>query len=223
MTMQVTSLRYHLGEEIVCSVVHGIGTVLAIAGAAVLITAASLHGDVWHIVGCSIFGGSLILLYAVSTIYHSIQRPGAKAILRKLDHSAIFILIAGTYTPFTLVNLRGPWGWLLFGLVWGIAVYGIISKTFLERQCEARSLALYLAMGWAALAAIKPLLSSVAAGGILLLVAGGIAYTAGSGFYAWDRQPYGHVIWHACVLAGSIFHFFAVLFYVIPVSGLPGG
>ena len=221
--MQVTSLRYHLGEEITCSVIHGIGTALAIAGAAVLITAASLYGDVWHIVGCSVFGGSLILLYAVSTIYHSVQRPGAKAILRKLDHSAIFILIAGTYTPFTLVNMRGLWGWSLFGVVWGIAIFGIISKTSLEQKCEARSLALYLAMGWAVLAAIKPLLSTVAPGGVLLLVAGGIAYTAGSGFYAWDRQPYGHVIWHALVLAGSIFHFFAVFFYVIPVSGLSGG
>jgi hemolysin III len=222
-TIQVAARRYHLGEEVACSVTHGIGTALAIVGAVVLITAASLRGDVWHIVGCSVFGGSLILLYAVSTVYHTIRRPGAKAVLRKLDHSAIYILIAGTYTPFTLVNLHGPWGWSLFGVVWGIALFGVISKTSRQHKCEVRSLALYLVMGWAVLAVIKPLLSTVASGGILLLVAGGLAYTVGSGFYAWDRQPYGHVIWHAFVLAGSIFHYFAVLLYVIPASTLPGG
>ncbi|MDH3254045.1 MAG: hemolysin III family protein [Acidobacteriota bacterium] len=213
--------RYSPGEEIANSVIHGLGIVLAIGGLAVLTAFASLRGNAWHIVSCSVFGATLILLYSTSTLYHSVTGRRTKAVLRVLDHSAIFLLIAGTYTPFTLVNLRGPWGWTLFGVVWGLAVLGIIFKVTMLRRWTAASVALYLAMGWLAVIAFKPMLHAVAPGGLLLLLIGGLAYTAGVGFYAWRRLPYHHAVWHAFVLAGSILHFFAVFFYVIPPPALP--
>lgn len=218
MTAEHPSSRYTLGEEIANSVIHGVGIVLGIAGLGVLTAFASLYGDAWHIVGCSVFGAALILLYTASTLYHSIPLPRVKAVLRTLDHSAIFVLIAGTYTPFLLVNLRGPWGWSLFGVIWGLALVGIVLRIVRGRRSPLLSVGLYVGMGWAVVAAIEPMLNSVAPGGLLLLLLGGLAYTLGIVFYAWKRLPYHHAIWHVFVLAGSILHFFAILFYVIPLA-----
>ena len=214
--------RYSRGEEIANSITHGIGTVLAICGLIILAAFANRYGDTWHIVSCSIFGAALILLYAASTLYHAIQHPEAKSILRILDHSAILVLIAGTYTPFTLVNMRGPWGWSLFGVIWGLAVFGIIIETSRLRRYRTALVALYVIMGWSVMATIKPMLNSVGSGGLWLLLAGGLAYTGGIVFYVWRRLPYNHAIWHLFVLAGSILHFFAILFYVIPVAKAAG-
>jgi hemolysin III len=219
--MELTG-RYSRGEEIANSITHGIGIVFAITALAVLASYASLYGDAWHIVSCSVFGATLILLYVASTLYHAIQQPVAKSVLRVLDHSAILVLIAGTYTPFTLVNLRGPWGWTLFGVIWGLAAIGIVIETTRLRRFRAGLIALYVVMGWAVVAAVKPMLESVSSGGLLLLLAGGLAYTGGIVFYLWKRLPYNHAIWHLFVLAGSALHFFAVLFSVIPVAGANG-
>lgn len=210
--------RYSAGEEIANSLTHGFGIVLSIAGLAVLTAFASAFGTVWHIVSCSIYGATQIMLYTASTLYHSIPLPRAKAVLRLLDHSAIFLLIAGTYTPFTLVNLRGPWGWSLFGVIWALALIGIGMQSLLIRQKALVTAIPYVGMGWAALIGLKPLLASVAPGGVALLIGGGVAYTVGSVFYVWRRMPYHHAIWHVFVLAGSALHFFAVLFYVIPLA-----
>jgi hemolysin III len=210
--------QYCIGEEIANSITHGIGIVLSIAGLCVLTAFASLFGDAWHIVSCSIFGTTLVLLYTTSTLYHSVQFPSAKKILRILDHAAIFILIAGTYTPFTLVNLRGPWGWSLFVVVWGLAILGIIFRLAFQGKWFVVVLGLYICMGWAVIVAIKPLMESVDTGGCILLLIGGLAYTFGIIFYLWHRLPYHHAVWHIFVLAGSIFHFFAILFYVIPMK-----
>ena len=217
MNLPLTLPRYSPREEIANSVTSGIGTVLATAGSAVLIASATKYGTVWHIVSCSVYGATLIFLYAVSTLYHGSVSPRLKPMLRSLDHSAIFLLIAGTYTPFTLVNLRGAWGWSLLGAVWGLAVLGIVFQAWLRRWPVA-SVGLYVGMGWAGVVAIKPVFAAVAPGGLVLLLVGGLAYMLGLGFYAWRRLPYHHAIWHVFVLAGSISHFFAILFYVIPSS-----
>jgi hemolysin III len=207
--------RHRRGEEIANSVTHGVGLLLAAAGLAVLVTFASLRGTAWHIVGCSIYGSTLVLLYAASTLYHAIPNARAKRVLRVLDHSAIFLLIAGTYTPFTLVNLRGPWGWSLFGVVWGLALLGIVLQTGKLRH-PVFAVALYVVMGWTVVIAIRPLLHAIAPGGLALLVAGGLAYTLGITFYAWKRLPYAHSVWHGFVLLGSALHFFAILLFVVP-------
>ena len=208
--------HYSVGEEIANSITHGIGVLLSIGGLAVLVGFASLRGDAWHIATCSIFGSTLILLYAASTLYHSIPIPSIKGILRTIDHSAIYLLIAGTYTPFMLVNLRGPWGWSLFGIIWGIAMGGILLKTTSFGRLPGISLGLYLAMGWIVVIAIKPMLAVLDTGGFGLLLLGGLAYSGGTIFYAWDKLPYNHAIWHLFVMAGSCLHFFAILLYVIP-------
>ncbi len=212
--------RYRQDEEIANSITHGVGIVLSIAGLAVLTAFASVFGSVWHIVSCSIYGATQVILYTASTLYHSIPQPHAKALLRRFDHAAIFLLIAGTYTPFTLVSLRGPWGWSIFGLIWGLALVGIALQGVLIRFGPLVTALPYLAMGWVVVVAIKPILAAVAPGGLALLAAGGMAYTLGSVFYIWRRLPYHHAIWHVFVLAGGILHFFAVLFYVIPLQGL---
>jgi hemolysin III len=210
--------RYHTGEDLANVVTHGIGTVLSVAALAVLATSASLRGNALHVVTCSVFGATLILAYAASTLYHAIQHPQFKDLLRLLDHSAIFLLIAGTYTPFTLVTLRGPWGWSIFGVVWGLAVVGIMVQAMVLHRWTAASVALYVAMGWVAIFAIKPLLASVPFGGLVLLLAGGLSYTGGVVFFVYERMPYSHAVWHLFVLAGSVLHFFAILFYVVPVA-----
>jgi len=207
---------YTTGEEIASSITHGIGAVLSLAGAAWLIIYAALYGNAWHIVSVSVFGFSLIVLFTMSTLYHSFQKPRVKKIFRILDHASIFILIAGTYTPFTLVSLRGEWGWTLFGIVWGLAVAGIISKVFLIEKWPALSTAIYIAMGWLIVIATRPLLAAIPTGGLVFLLAGGLCYTAGTVFYVVKRIPYHHMIWHLFVLAGSLCHFFAVMMYIIP-------
>jgi hemolysin III len=208
--------RYTLREEIASSVTHGIGILLAIAGLAVLVAFAAKQGDAWHVTSCSIFGAALILCFTTSTLYHSVQAERLKHTLRALDHSAIFVLIAGTYTPFLLVNLRGAWGWSLFALIWGLTVLGIALRLFLKGRLHGLVVSIYLAMGWAVVIAAEPMLRHVGTGGLVLLAAGGLAYTAGVAFYKWKRLPYNHAIWHGFVLAGAALHFFAVLFYVIP-------
>ena len=216
MTHKSSTSRYTKGEEIANSLTHGAGTVLAIVGLVVLIIFAALYGNAWHIVSCSIFGAALILLYLASTLYHAIEHPGAKSILRILDHSAILLLIAGTYTPITLISLRGPWGWTLFGVVWGLAIIGILIETTRLRRHRSWLIGLYVVMGWAVVAAVKPMMHNMDSGGLWLLLAGGIAYTGGIAFYLWNRLPYNHAVWHLFVLAGSVFHYFAVLLYIIP-------
>ncbi len=202
-------------EELANSVISAVGFVCAVAGSVVLIVRADSHGETRYIVSCCVYGITLSFLYAASTLYHSVHSPRAKAVFRAFDHSAIFLLIAGTYTPFSLVNLRGAWGWSLFGVIWGLAAVGIAFQAWLRRWPVAR-VGLYVGMGWVLVVAVKPLLAAVAPGGLLLLLVGGLAYTSGLGFYAWRRLPYHHAIWHVFVLAGSVAHFFAILFYVIP-------
>ena len=204
-------------EEIANSITHGIGLVLSLAGLVVLIILALLHGNTWHIVSCSVYGGTLVILYLASTLYHSIQSPQVKHLFRVIDHIAIYLLIAGTYTPFTLVNLRGSWGWTLFGLVWGLALFGILFKLLFANRHRTSPVVVYLLMGWLAVIAIKPILVLIPIGGLLWILAGGVAYTIGVLFFAWDRLPFNHTIWHLFVLAGSICHYFAVMFYVLPV------
>ncbi len=216
MTTQVSDTAYSIGEEIAHAVSHGIGMLLSIAGLVVLVTFAALYGDAWHITSSSIYGATLILLYTASTLYHGIPQPAAKRVLRRLDHAAIFLLIAGTYTPFTLVNLRGGWGWTLFGLVWGFALLGVVLETALKRRIKWLSLTLYLGLGWLVVIAIEPLLDAVAPGGLILLLAGGLCYSLGVIFYVWKRLAYHHAVWHLFVMAGSLLHFFSVFFYVLP-------
>jgi len=217
----MTATRYSIGEEIANAITHGIGALLSIAGLAVLVSFAALYGDAWHVVSTSIFGATLVLLYAASTVYHSVWHHPTKRILQRLDHSAIFLLIAGTYTPFALVNMRGPWGWTLFGIIWSMALLGIALQLIPRRRNERLSLVLYLGMGWMAVAAIKPFLAGVETGGLILLLIGGLFYSLGVIFYVWQQLKYHHAIWHGFVLAGSAFHFFAVLFYVVPGAPPP--
>ncbi len=205
-------------EEIANSLTHGIGALLAVAGLVVMTVYASLYGDAWHVTSAAIYGSTMVLLYLASTLYHAIQSPRAKQFLRGCDHSAIYLLIAGTYTPFALVSLRGPWGWTLFGIVWGLALFGVFAQGgFLRRHGVLRVL-LYLAMGWVVVIAAKPLLSNLESGALWLLALGGLCYTAGIRFYASKSIPFAHAIWHLFVLAGTMLHFFAVLFYVIPLG-----
>ena len=210
---------YTLGEEVAHALTHGVGVVLAIAGLTVMVARATLYGDIWHIVGAAIFGATLVLMYAASTVYHAIPAqhlPNAKKVLRIVDHSSIYLLIAGSYTPFTLVTLNGPWGWSLFGVTWSLALVGVVFKIFATGKFEKLSLAIYLGMGWCVIVAIKPLLRTLEPGGLILMLAGGLAYSGGVAFYVWEKLRYHHAIWHGFVLTGSVLQYFAVLFYVIP-------
>ena len=218
MTGSLESVSYSVREEIAHSAIHGVGILLSIAGLVTLLLVALRTGDPRHVVACGVYGVTLILLYLASTLYHSIPSPRAKRVLRVLDHSAIYLLIAGTYTPFTLISLRGGWGWTLFGLVWGMAVLGIVLKVVAIGRFRWLSMVLYLGMGWLVLIALEPLLRAVSPGGVRLLFLGGVCYTLGTLFYGWRRLPYHHAVWHAFVLAGSVLHFFAVLLYVVPVT-----
>ena len=197
------------------SISHLIGATLALAGLAVLVVSASLKGDPWRIVSFSIYGGTLFALYLFSTLYHS-TRGRAKSVLQKFDHHSIYLLIAGSYTPFTLVTLRGAWGWTLFGMIWGLAVLGIVVDSLHNKNARRiLPMAIYIVMGWLVLIAFKPLLAALPFAGVLWLVAGGLLYTLGIVFYALDKKlRHAHGIWHLFVLAGSISHYLAVLFYV---------
>jgi hemolysin III len=203
-------------EELANSITHGIGLALSIAGFVVLLVLAAMRGTAWQIVGCAVYGTTLVCVYTASTLYHGIPRPHFRRILKILDHSAIYLLIAGTYTPFLLVNLRGAWGWSLLGVVWGLAIAGIIFKVWFVDRFKILSTAIYVAMGWLALIAVKPLFAAVPITGFICLVAGGLLYTVGVLFFAWKRLPYNHAIWHVFVMAGSICHYLAVLYSVVP-------
>ncbi len=212
--MQTTT--YTRGEEIANSLTHGAGLLLSIGGLAVLVTFAALHGDAWAVTAGAVFGATLVLLYASSTLYHSLRTPRLKHLVRVVDHVAIFFLIAGTYTPFMLVNLRGPWGWSLFGVIWALAVAGTALKIFFTGRFRILSTLIYLFMGWIVLVAIKPLIGALPRAGLIMLFAGGLAYSLGTVFYLWKRLPYHHAVWHVFVLAGSICHFFAVFVSIAP-------
>ena len=206
-------------EEIANAVTHGLGVVLAIGGGAVLITLTVIYAGVREIVSASVFVASLVLLYAASTLYHAAREPRLKSRLKVLDHCAIFLLIAGTYTPFTVVAMRGGWGWSLFGVIWGLAVMGIVFKLFFTGRYRVLSTATYVGMGWLALVAFIPLVQALTPAALGWLIAGGVLYTAGTVFYHNERVPYSHAVWHLFVLGGSICHFAAVTAQIVHPPG----
>jgi hemolysin III len=203
------------GEEIANGVSHGIALAACLIATPFLFSSASRPGDAWSTAGAGIFAGAMIFMYLSSTLYHLLPENRAKRVFRVLDHGAIFLLIAGTYTPFTLGVLRGAWGWTLFGLVWGLAVLGLVLKVTGVIQHPRLSTGLYLAMGWLIVIAIRPLWMKVPLPGLLLLLAGGIAYTGGVAFYAAERMRYSHFVWHLFVIMGTTCHYFAVLWYAV--------
>lgn len=207
--------RYTLGEEIFNGVSHGAGAVLSVAGTVVLIVCAAIYSDAWAVVSSCIYGASLIILYTMSTLYHSITNKRAKAFFRIMDHNTIFVLIAGTYTPITLAVLRGAWGWVLFSVVWAAAIVGIVLNSIDLERFKKLSIVCYVAMGWVIVFAIKPLIDSAPALSLVFLVIGGVFYTAGIVFYAIKRVRYFHSVWHLFTIAGSAFHYFAILFAFI--------
>jgi hemolysin III len=203
-------------EETLNAAVHGLGAVLGVVGLVLLVVLAALRGDAWQVVSCAIYGATLVLLFTSSTLYHSFGRPRLKHVMRIVDHASIYLLIAGTYTPFVLVSLRGAWGWTLFGIVWGLALAGIVFQIFFVHRFRGLQVTIYLLMGWLVVVAAKPLLARVPRPGLLWLLGGGLCYSLGVVFYLWKRLPYHHGIWHLFVLAGSVCHYFAVLLYVLP-------
>jgi len=207
--------KTNVRDEIASALTHGLGAIAALAGGAVLITLAALYGDGWQLGTAIVFSVTLLLLYVASTLYHAIQHPMAKARLQVFDHCAIYLLIAGTYTPILLIGLRGPWGWGMFAAVWTIALFGVVFKLFFTGRFKLLSTGLYLAMGWLVVVAIEPLLKSVDAFTLGWLLAGGIFYTLGTYFYQRDSVRYFHAIWHLFVLAGSVCHFVAVTGQVV--------
>lgn len=209
---------YTKGEEIANAITHGIGTLLAIAALVVLVVFAAQHGDKWYVVSYTIYGTSMLILYLESTLYHSVTGKKVKKIFRVFDHCCIYLLIAGTYTPFTLTILRGPIGWSMFCIIWILAIVGIIMKVFWIGKHEGISTAVYVFMGWIIVFAIKKLLLLIPGTGIVLLVTGGIVYTVGAGLFMLDKIPYNHAIWHLFVIGGSACHFFCILFYLMPIK-----
>jgi hemolysin III len=214
-TVQPKQTTYHLGDILANAITHGIGAALAIVGAVYLIVI-STRGSARLIVSCSVFAATLILVYICSTLYHSLVRTRARHVFHILDHSAIYLLIAGTYTPFCLVSLRSTLGWTIFGVEWGLAVAGIVFKSFAIDRFEVASALVYLAQGWVAVVAVVPLVHALGWHGLMWMGAGGMAYTLGIVFFALDRLRYFHALWHLFVLAGSVAHYFAILFYVVP-------
>ena len=207
------------GEEIANSLTHGLGVVLTLVVGPILVVMAVRSGDPWRVVSAVVYATTLLLLFTSSMLYHGLPSPAAKRIFQRIDHAAIYLLIAGTYTPFTLITLRGPWGWTLFGIIWGLAIAGVALKGTFGARLPALSTAVYLGMGWLAVIALRPLLMNVAPRGIAWLVAGGLCYTVGVVFYVRDeRHRYHHAVWHVFVLAGSIAHFCAILWYALPVT-----
>ena len=213
-----SSLTMVVREEVANSVTHGLGLLASIVGVVVLITLAAERGEAWHVVSAAVYGATLVSLYAASTLYHSLKGTKARDVLRLLDHCAIYLLIAGTYTPITLVSLRGGWGWALFGAVWVLAVAGIFFKVFATGRFGYLSTVAYVLMGWICIIALKPILLLLSPGAIALLLAGGISYTAGTLFYSWERIPYSHAVWHLFVIAGSVCHYLAIALYVLTPS-----
>ncbi len=215
MTEELTS-RYSRREEYANIATHAVGVLLSIVALVLMVVFAAENGDPYFIVAVSIFGATLILLYLMSTLYHSFRHPKVKHVFRVFDHSCIYLLIAGSYTPFTLVSMRGGWGWTLFGITWGLALCGIVFKIFFTKRFNILSTLMYIALGWLVVVAAKPIIASVPTGGIVWLFAGGMLYTSGVVFYVWRRVPYHHAIWHLFVMAGSFCHFLAVYYYVLP-------
>lgn len=207
---------YTRGEEIANWVTHGIGLAASIVGLTLLIVYASLRGNAWHVVSFTVFGLTLLILYTVSTIYHARRDVRAKQLFQKLDHAAIFLLIAGTYTPFLLTHLRGPWGWTLFGIIWGLCGAGAVFHLFFGARYQLASTLAYLFVGWLIVVELQPMITYVPHGGLWLLLAGGLCYTTGVVFYYWRRPPYHHAVWHGFVLGGSTCHYLAVLLFLLP-------
>ena len=209
--------KYTLGEELVSAISHGIGSLLSIAALVVGVVFAALYGDAWCIVSMTLYGAMLVILYTMSTIYHGLRPNNGKRVFRIIDHCSVFLLIAGTYTPLTLVSLHGVIGWTLFGVVWAAAIVGIVLNAVNINKYKVFSLVCYIAMGWVILFAFKPLMDRMAPTGIWLLLSGGIFYTIGAVLYAvGKKKKYVHSVWHFFVLAGSILHYFSILLYVIP-------
>ncbi len=213
---QTSTRFYTLGEEIAHSITHGIGTGLSIAGLTLLLVLAVLYGNVYQIVSFTIYGATLIILYLTSTLYHSFQQPRVKRIFQIIDHAAIYLLIAGTYTPFLLVAIRGIWGWSVLIIIWGLALLGIGFKVLSIHRFQKLSVLTYILMGWLSVVILNELLVNVPLGGLIWLAIGGVAYTMGIIFYALEKIPYTHAIWHVFVMGGSICHYFAVLLYLTP-------
>ena len=209
--------HYTLGEEIFNSVSHGVGVALACVGFGILIVLSALYGDAWAVSSSIVYSFSLFALYLASTLYHACPNRKVKGVLQVLDHCSIFLLIAGTYTPYTLITLRGALGWTLFGVVWGAAIVGVVLNAIDVRKYSRISLACYVAMGWVVVLAIRPLVASLAWNGLVLLALGGVFYTVGIIFYV-IRRSYMHSIWHLFVLAGSVCHYLSILLYVIPTT-----
>lgn len=209
---------YEPTEEKLNVITHGIGLILSIAALVLLVVYASIYGNVWHVVSFSIYGASLILLYSASTFYHYVQNPKLRHKLNIFDHAAIYVLIAGTYTPFTLVVLKGWIGWTIFGVSWGLALIGVVLKIFYIGKYDKISTAAYVFLGWLIIFAIKPLVSNLPFEGLMWLLSGGIAYTIGAVLYSIRNLKYNHAIFHIFVLLGSFSHFVAVFFYVLPIK-----
>jgi len=206
------------GEELANSLTHGLGVLLTLIIGPLLVIVAVETGDIWRIVSAVVYATTLLLLFTSSMLYHALRKRGAKEVFQRIDHAAIYLLIAGTYTPFTLITLRGPWGWTLFAIVWGLAVASVVLKGAFGAKLPAFSTAAYLGMGWLAIVALRPLTLRVPPRGLAWLVAGGLFYTLGVVFYVRDaRRRYHHAVWHLFVLAGSMAHFCAVLWYALPI------
>jgi len=213
---QTTDRLFTLGEEIAHSITHGIGAGLSIAGLTLLVALAVLYGNVYQIVSFSVYGSTLILLYLASTLYHGFQNPRLKRVFKIFDHASIYLLIAGTYTPFLLVGLRGSWGWTFLIIIWGLAILGVSFKALFIDRFHKLSVLAYILMGWLSVVMIKELLINISLGGLIWLGVGGVIYMVGVIFYALQKIPYMHVVWHFFVLGGSICHYIAVLLYLAP-------
>ncbi|MDP4143768.1 MAG: hemolysin III family protein [Bacillota bacterium] len=207
---------YTKGEEIANAITHGIGEGLAITALVLLIVFAAKYGDAWYVVSYTIYGVCLMMLYLFSTLYHSIPNKKAKKVFRIFDHASIYLLIAGTYTPFALTVLRSHGGWIIFGVVWGATLVGIIQKIFWVGKHEKLSTMLYVIMGWIIVFDIKPLILAMPRAGVIFLIIGGVLYTLGSLLFLFDKIPFNHAIWHLFVLGGSVCHFFCILIYLLP-------
>lgn len=217
MTKDLT-MRYSPAAELANTLTHGVGAVLSVVGLCFLVGYASVLEDAYRIVSVSVFGATMVALYLTSTLYHAARHPTWKQVLRIFDHACIYLLIAGTYTPFTLVALRGGWGWSLFGVTWGLALSGIVFKVFFMGRLEKLSVLCYVGMGWLGVIAVGPVVSALPTPGIFWLVTGGVMYTLGVIFYAWKRFHYHHAIWHLFVMAGTFSHFVSIYYYVLPIS-----
>lgn len=209
--------RIYFWEQLLNSLTHGLGALLGVVGLIVMMVCAVRYGDAWHIATSAVFGGSVILLYSSSTLLHLFPERTFTSHLEKLDHICIYFLIAGTYTPFALVNMRGIWGWMLFGLIWALTLSGTVAKLFFFKKINNLSTWLYLLMGWSIILTLKPAIESISFNGLMLLVGGGLAYTVGVIFFVLDKKiPFGHAVWHVFVLVGTSLHYFAIFYHVIP-------